>query len=137
MQGKCLCGAVSYVCKLAPVVQVLCHCRDCQMASGSAFAAIAFFSEQSLLISGEVKYYESVGSSGKRIWRGFCPNCGSNLFSRAEKAPGLVSIRAGTLTDPTLFQPQLQIYTAEALNWATLTHELPAFTGDFVAKGRA
>ena len=134
MQGQCLCGAVSYVCEQAPVFQALCHCRDCQMSTGSAFAAIAFFVEQAIKIAGEVKYYESVGGSGKRIWRGFCPNCGSNLFGRVEKAPGLLSIRAGTLDDPNQFQPKLQIYAADAPHWVQLDAELHTFQADLPPK---
>lgn len=134
MQGQCLCGAVRYSSEQAPVFQALCHCRDCQRSTGSAFAAIAFFAEQALKVSGEVKYYESLGRNGKRIWRGFCPNCGSNLFGRVEKAPGLLSIRAGTLDDPNQFQPKLQIYAADAPNWVTLDADLHTFQADLPPK---
>ena len=39
MTGGCLCGAVRYECTGEPVFSLLCHCRDCQRQSGSAYAA--------------------------------------------------------------------------------------------------
>jgi len=39
MTGGCLCGAVRYESTGEPGFALLCHCRDCQRQSGSAFAA--------------------------------------------------------------------------------------------------
>jgi len=137
MQGRCLCGAVSFSCDQAPVFELLCHCRDCQRATGSAYAPAAFFADHTLKVSGDVKYYESVGRSGKRIWRGFCPNCGSNLFGRLEKLPGMLSVRAGAFDDPNRFHPKLQIYAADAPTWDQLNSTLRTFEGDVPPKGAA
>lgn len=134
MQGQCLCGAVRFASTQAPVLELVCHCRDCQRATGSAFAPVAFFPEPALHITGEVKYYESVGGSGKRIWRGFCPHCGSQLFGRAEKAPGMLSIRAGALDEPNQFRPKLNIYAADAPDWDHLDADLHTFPADVPPK---
>ena len=39
IHGGCACSASRYTCSERPLVQMICHCRDCQRASGSAFAA--------------------------------------------------------------------------------------------------
>ena len=40
LSGRCACGDIQYECTELPIVQLICHCRDCQRASGSASAAI-------------------------------------------------------------------------------------------------
>jgi hypothetical protein len=130
MQGQCLCGAVRFSCSEAPAIQLLCHCRDCQRASGSGYTPLAIFAEAALAISGEVKYYASAGRSGKRIARGFCPNCGASLFGRLEKLPGMLAVCAGAFDEPNQFQPKFQIYTASAPAWDHLDQALRAFEGD-------
>jgi hypothetical protein len=37
--GGCACGAVRYECAAEPFMALNCHCRDCQRASGSAYAS--------------------------------------------------------------------------------------------------
>ncbi|HJN00480.1 MAG TPA: GFA family protein, partial [Gammaproteobacteria bacterium] len=49
-----------------------CHCKDCQRATGSGKATILFLAKKNLTIEGELKYFESKGSSGSHIKRGFC-----------------------------------------------------------------
>ena len=36
--GGCVCGEIRYTCSAEPLLVANCHCRDCQRASGSAFA---------------------------------------------------------------------------------------------------
>lgn len=48
-QGSCLCGAVSYQSDAEPRYSFNCHCRDCQKATGSAYAPIAFFHQSEWL----------------------------------------------------------------------------------------
>ncbi len=80
LSGGCLCGAVRYASSAAPIIEGNCHCRDCQKASGSAYAPTLFFPVQAVTITGDAKFFESIGGSGQPIRRGFCPNCGSQLF---------------------------------------------------------
>lgn len=98
--------------------------------TGGPYAPIAFCSSDALTIEGEVKYFESLGQSGKRIWRGFCPNCGSQLLGRLEKLPGLLSIRAGSLDEPDAFSPTLNIYAGEAPIWGPADTSLRTFEQD-------
>lgn len=43
MHGSCLCGSVAYTTKGEPVTQMLCHCRNCRKATGSAFMANNYY----------------------------------------------------------------------------------------------
>jgi len=127
MRGGCLCGLVRYQCDQAPVLQFNCHCRDCQKSSGGPFSPIAFFPANSVIVTGEIKYFESVGGSGKKNFRGFCPTCGSQIFGKVEILPALLSIRAGTLDEPSHYTPKAHIYVSHAAHWDHLDTSLTAF----------
>ena len=125
--GKCLCGAVSYSCSADPVIEGNCHCNDCQKASGSGYSPTMFFPKESISISGEVKWFESKAKSGNLISRGFCPNCGSQIFGKPAAMPDLVGIRAGTLDDISRYKPQIDLFTSHAAAWDFMDESLPKF----------
>jgi hypothetical protein len=125
LSGSCSCGAVTYTCSNPPVMSGNCHCQSCKKASGSGYAPIFFVPENTIDICGEVKWYERTGDSGKPINRGFCPNCGSQLFGKPGVMPGLISVRAGSLDDPSQFKPQADIWTSEAPAWDVMDPALP------------
>ncbi|MBL8393466.1 MAG: GFA family protein [Candidatus Accumulibacter sp.] len=127
LTGGCLCGAVRYESSVPPVMTGNCHCRDCQRASGSAYAPTLFAPSAAVTITGEVKYFTNKGSSGRAVSRGFCPGCGSQLFGTVEQMPGLLAIRAGTLDDPSLFQPAIDLFTSRAPAWDFMDPKLPKF----------
>lgn len=127
LTGGCLCGAIRYECQGEPVFSGNCHCRDCQRTSGGAFTPAMFFPEAAVKIGGETKSYEATADSGNKIWRQFCPNCGSQLFSKLQMLPGMIGLRAGTLDDPSAFQPTMDIYTSSAPCWDVMNSALPKF----------
>ena len=80
LSGRCACGAVSYECEADPVMMFNCHCRDCQRASGTAYAAIVIVLKANVRMRGEPRYHKVVGNAGSGIERGFCGACGSQLL---------------------------------------------------------
>jgi hypothetical protein len=86
-----------------------------------------FVPETSITISGEVTYYESTADSGRKISRGFCPKCGSQLFAKLEMLPDIIGIRAGTLDDPSLFNPGVDIFTSSAAHWDFMNPDIPKY----------
>lgn len=118
--GGCLCGAVRYAASAPPVLEGNCHCRDCQKASGGPYAPTLFFDDSTVEITGNIQYFESIGGSGQPIRRGFCPNCGSQLFGRPSIRQGMLGIRAGTLDDPSAYQPKAEIFVAHAAAWGSM-----------------
>ncbi len=126
-KGGCLCGAVRYECSAEPVWSGNCHCRDCQRISGGGYVSTFFVPENSVTITGEVKYFDKNGDSGHRVRRGFCPTCGSQVFGKPEMVPGVLGIRAGSLDNPELYHPTIDIYTASAQPWDFMNPDLPKF----------
>ncbi|KCX21615.1 glutathione-dependent formaldehyde-activating enzyme family protein, partial [Acinetobacter baumannii 18689] len=87
----------------------------------------AFFHQSELKISGELKYFETLGSSGRPIKRAFCPTCGSQLFGLPELVPEMISIRAGTLDDPSLYHPKAEVFVSQTYAWDMLNPNLKHF----------
>jgi hypothetical protein len=57
--------------------------------------------------------------------RGFCPTCGTPLFSAAEVRPHLIYVRAGTLDDPEVARPAVTVWTSSAPSWACFDPGIP------------
>ena len=117
LSGGCACGAVHYECSADPVMMLNCHCRDCQKASGSAYAAIAVVPKAAVQFRGEPRYYKVVGQVGKAIERGFCANCGSPVAVKLDRLPDLLGLQAGSLDDPSIYRPKMDAFTASAQPW--------------------
>lgn len=127
LTGGCMCGAVRYECSAQLPLTANCHCRDCQRATGGAYASVLFVPRNAIKITGEVKYYDVVGESGNVLSRGFCPTCGSRLFGKPAIMPDAMSIMASSLDDPSGHKPAMDIYTASAQPWDYMNPELPKF----------
>jgi hypothetical protein len=50
IKGGCLCGAVRYTAEADPTSATVCHCRDCQKFTGSAFAALIRVAKEAMTI---------------------------------------------------------------------------------------
>ena len=123
LSGGCTCGAIRYVAEADPILMLNCHCRDCQRASGSAFAPIVVVPGASLEIQGELRYHAVVGGSGARVRRGFCPNCGNPVAMKLESMPEIAGLFAASLDDPSVHQPSVEIFTASAHPWDHMAPE--------------
>jgi hypothetical protein len=87
------------------------------------------FPASTVEISGAPKYFKSTADSGKFIERGFCRECGSQLFTRLEALPEMLGVKAGTLDDASRFNPQLDFYVASAQPWDPMNAGLPKLPG--------
>ena len=117
--GGCLCGAVRYEVTAEPVAFMLCHCRDCQYASGGEPAAVVVVPREAFhLRQGAVKGYTSVGDSGGTVNRQFCPECGTPLFTELGALPQFMDVLAGSMDDAGWLKPTAFLWTSSAHPWA-------------------
>jgi len=126
LEGGCLCGSVRFRIhgKLGPAG--FCHCKQCQRASGSAFAANAPVRTRYLeLSSGSdlLKEYES--SPGK--FRAFCGRCGSPIYSRRDSEPELRRIRLGSLDSDPERRPLGHVWVRSKAPWYSIDDSLPQY----------
>lgn len=104
-----------------------CYCTDCRKASGTSHCTHAMVPETGLTITGEVKFFDKPADSGNVVSRGFCPNCGSAVYSTNSAFDGMVFLRASGLDDPNAIQPQMTVYGSRAPAWALLDQDKPVF----------
>jgi hypothetical protein len=103
-----------------------CWCRLCQyLGAGSATVNVCF-PANSVSVEGEARWFERKADSGNDMRRGFCPKCGTPLFSVAVQRPHLIFVRAGALDDRSIAAPQATIWTQEAPEWACIDESIPS-----------
>ncbi len=122
--GGCQCGAVRYALHAVPKYPHICHCRMCQKAFGSFFAALAggILKEELEITRGEMATFKSSDEAE----RGFCANCGTPLSFRYFTSKW-VAVSMGSLDDPASIKPTKQYGTESRMPWF---HELVALPGE-------
>lgn len=108
-------------------MSMVCHCTDCSRIGGAVGHSVFAVARDTVKVTGDVTWYESLGDSGKMVRRGFCPRFGTRLFGFPELAPQLMAISAFSLDDASAYRPQANIYTKSAAPWTVLDNAIPAF----------
>lgn len=126
INGGCLCGQVRYNCS-EENGGGHCHCNDCRKTSGTGHGSHMIVPEAAFTVTGTLKFFDKPADSGNMVSRGFCPECGSAVYSTNSGMPGLVFVRASSLDDPEFFKPQMVVYTNRAASWDKMDSSLPGF----------
>ena len=128
MKGGCCCGSVQYNLLTALQGTYYCHCRDCQILSGSAYHVLGIVERDALVVlSGELTAYTKSADSGYDMTREFCSTCGTPLFLKGERFPELAMFTVSSLDNPEAAQPSFQIWTTSKVSWSTIRDELKSF----------
>ena len=127
-EGGCLCGAVRFQSKSDPQVVGHCYCVDCRKTSGTGHCTHIGVPADGFSVTGEVRFFDKPADSGNMVRRGFCPTCGSAVYSTNSAMDGLVFPRASSLDDPNVITPGLIVYASRAAAWDHLDPALPAFS---------
>jgi hypothetical protein len=117
-EGGCLCGAVRYRAMNEPVRASICHCRNCQRRTGSAFGIGAYFKETDVEIRGELRTYEyRSDETGRWLKMQFCPNCGNTVTWTFEAFPGVRGLAGGSFDDPNWLRIERHGWTRSKQKW--------------------
>jgi hypothetical protein len=105
-----------------PEVMGVCHCRQCQKQSGSAFATMASVPKHAFrLVRGRPKIYgHGRTASGDVADIAFCGRCGSPLHTTLASQPEMLYLRTGALEDTGWFRPQFHVWCAEKQDWVVI-----------------
>jgi hypothetical protein len=115
--GGCQCGAVRYELAGPPVEIYVCHCRECQKQSASAFGISAFVRRVDFrLTQGTVKSWTRPTDTGRRLRCVFCPECGSRLWhERESEILPFISVKGGSFDEPLDLGDAVHIWTSRRL----------------------
>jgi hypothetical protein len=127
--GGCLCGRVRYAIDADPVRSGICHCQCCQRYTGSAFQPFMIFPRTAVRLEGTLTSFSARSDRGGIVYRRFCPNCGSGVINGSEADPGIAVILAGTLDDPSRFNPTVELFCGRAQSWLQLAGQRQRFPG--------
>jgi hypothetical protein len=130
VDGACACGAIKVEAEADPEKTQLCHCTDCQTATGTAFRVSVPVPGASLKLSGiPATYLKTTADSGNPRLQGFCGTCGTPLYSTTpgEGVQQMYVLRVGILRQRDQFAPRKQIWTRSARNWLPQLDSVPRF----------
>jgi hypothetical protein len=127
--GGCQCGAVRYRIEGSPLALAVCHCRECQRQSGSAFGmSLAVPSAAFRLLSGALKTFRVTCDSGRVKTCAFCPECGTRIHHQVLAA--VLSLKPGTLDDTAWLEPAEHFWTKRKQPWVAIPDEARCFADD-------
>jgi len=130
VDGKCLCGFLTYEAEVDPEAALICNCTDCQTLSGSAFR-VTVEATGFRFLSGTPSTYVKVADSGNQRVLAFCPTCGSSILSRpVDGEHGYFGLRVGSLNQRAQLVPRAQYWCSSAQPWTDHMAELPKHDGN-------
>lgn len=120
IDGACHCGSITYEAEIDPKKVAICHCTDCQTLSGSPYrafvpAAPGLFK----LLTGQPKVYVKRAETGAERAQGFCPECGTPIYSAGAKDTSSFVLRMGAIRQRAELRPHRQYWCRSSLAWVT------------------
>lgn len=127
--GGCLCGAVRYELIGPPKFQGFCCCVDCRKASGSGYVPFMGYDAAQFKVTGDLVAVKKPLKNGRVSTRSRCAACGSLMFGGEYGVDMQHTVYAGTLDDPSFFNPREAIMTGDRAHWAALPDGLTHHEG--------
>jgi hypothetical protein len=124
--GSCLCRSVKYTIKGQFKAVANCHCNTCKKVIGGAFETLAFIDENNFeLIEGQdtLTAYQISENATKN----FCRTCGTPIFNSYKKYPGNCMVQVGSLDDPSIVAPAVNVFCESMLPWVQGIADLKCF----------
>lgn len=129
--GRCLCGAVEIETSVQHCGLDICHCKNCQLQTGSPFAAFLALPLDRLALSGPLRRFDDERTvSGNVVERFFCENCGSPCYVRVQRAPNTAYVFSGLFDDTDDLSPKGHGWTSQKHRWVEINEEEPQFAVD-------
>ena len=128
--GGCQCGRVRYEMQADPLTLYICHCKECQKQSSSAFGmSMPVPRDAVVILQGQPKEWCRVAESGREVTCLFCAECGTRLFHIPARNPKIINIKPGTLDDTSWLKPVGNLWTRSSQQWVVLNEQMLNYEG--------
>ena len=131
IDGRCHCGYVSFGAGADPGTTTICNCTDCQSMSGAPLRAVVVTRPGTfVLLSGRPTEYRKKADSGNIRPQGFCPQCGTALYSTSvDDEPKAYNVRVGALRQRNELVPRRQLFVRSRQAWVNDLDSISKFDG--------
>ena len=115
IEGGCQCGGLRYAVDAEPEAVFVCHCRECQRQSASAFGISVDVPAGALRVRRGTPSTRARPTPSGRLICHFCPTCGSRLWHESEPADGKITLKGGCLDATPDLTRAVHIWTGRKL----------------------
>ena len=127
ISGGCYCGSLRYEANGDVEASIQCHCRECQYITGGNPNVIM------IMPSSGFKFVKGIPKTFKRkdiekaVTRLFCENCGTGIGTKNPNRPNSIILKVGTFDDPSIFKPDIAIFTIDKQKFHYIEDGLKSF----------
>ena len=126
--ASCSCGQLAIAVVGDPLQVLVCHCFECQKASGNVFGSWAYWLNSAVeSATGKATLYRRGSELAGHVDSYFCPNCGSTVYGDSESVPGQTAIAIGNFADPSFEPPSLAVWAENRHRWVQWPADLQEF----------
>lgn len=129
MNASCLCGQIKFAIQSSFISSSICHCQQCQKAHGSANAAYGVALKTDVVWQEGKKKIKKFASS-ERVRRGFCKDCGTNIYFYNKDHPNHLDIPLAILDSEINLSPECHIFVGSKAKWDIIYDDLPQYECD-------
>jgi len=127
IQGGCYCGEIRYLSLGKPEASIQCHCRECQYITGGNPNVLMIFPlDDFQFTKGNPKEFKR-NDIENPVTRLFCENCGTGIGTKNPNRPNSIILKVGTFDDPSIFKPDIAIFTIDMQKFHYIEDGLKSF----------
>ena len=127
IEGGCYCGDIRYEAKGEVQASIQCHCRECQYITGGNPNVIMILPIDGFkFVRGKPQEFKR-SDLEKSVTRLFCGECGTAIGTRSPMRPESIILKVGTFDDPSIFNPEIAIFTSDKQEFHHIGDNLKCF----------
>ena len=127
MRASCQCGQLCVSVPGPTKAVVACHCIACQRRTGSPFGVAAYYPEADVKVAGDVHRFDRPTALDGVFENYFCPQCGTNVYFRGTKNPGMTGVAIGCFIDDHEMAPIRSVWEQSRHTWVTIPTAMQHF----------